>query len=60
MEVNAEKGFVKYSKLIEDDAKMDNEPSLILSQDATSNHPNVKNKQGKDGCKILVGLSLFL
>ena len=35
MEVNAEKGFAKYSKLIEDNDKTDSEPSLILSQDST-------------------------
>ena len=51
MEVNAEKGFAKYSKLIEDNAKMDNEPSLILSQDSTTNHPNDKNEQPKVNSK---------
>ena len=66
MEVNAEQGVVKYSKLIEDDATIDNEPSLILSQDSTINHPNVENKQKKIGSKTkvafktLVGLSLVL
>ena len=60
MEVNAEQGVVKYSKLIEDDATMDNEPSLILSQDATINHPSVKKTQRKIGFKTLVGLSLVL
>ena len=66
MEVNAEEGVVKYSKLIEDNAKMDYEPSLILYQDSTLNHQNVKNKQPKDNSKTkvafktLIGLSLFL
>ena len=32
MEINAEEGVVKYSKLIEQKAKQDNEPSLIVSQ----------------------------
>ena len=32
MEVNAEEGVVKYSKLIEQKAMQDNEPSLIVSQ----------------------------
>ena len=60
MEVNAEQGVVKYSKLIEDDATIDNEPSLILSQDATINHQIVKETQRKIGFKTLVGLSLVL
>ena len=66
MEVNAEKGFAKYSKLIEDNAKMDYEPSLILSQNGLSNHPKVKNAQPKVNSKTkvafktLIGLSSFL
>ena len=32
MEVNAGEGVVKYSKLAEQKAKQDNEPSLIVSQ----------------------------
>ena len=71
MEVNAEEGVVKYSKLIEDNsiednAKVDIAAAIILSQDAAINHPYVKDElqkvrsKTKVAFKTLVGLSLFL
>ena len=69
MEVNAEKGFAKYSKLVEDNPGKDNktqeveaidkqrEEKLVLTWFENNNSPKAKDTQGKIGLKTLVGLS---
>ena len=55
-EVNAEKGLVKYSKLIEDNPLKEKATCLILSEDKTI----VKDPKQKNYPKILIGLSFAL
>ena len=67
MEVNTDKGFARYSKLIEDNPRKDietqeaignqREEKLRLTLFENNNPPNTKEAQGKIGLKILVGLS---
>ena len=67
MEVNTQKGFAKYSKLVEDNPKKDTEAQetvdkqkpekLVLAWVENNSPPNAKEKQGNIGLKTLVGLS---
>ena len=67
MEVNAQEGYAKYSKLVEDNPRKDNETleamdkqkaeKLVLAWFENNNPPNSKETQGKIGLKTLVGLS---
>ena len=67
MEINAEKGFAKYSKLNEDNPGKDNEiqegiikqreENLVLMGFENNNLPNGKETQGN--LKTLVGLTFF-
>ena len=69
MEVNAENGFAKYSKLVEDNPRKDNETQeamdkqseekLVLTWCENNNPPKAKDTQGKIGLKTLVGLTFF-
>ena len=61
MEVNAEKGVVKYSKLVEDNLKKDNETTmdkqkaekLVVSWFEDNEPTKAKDTQGKIGLKTL-------
>ena len=70
MEVNAENIFAKYSKLVEDNPKKDNETQetmdkhkaekLVLAWFEHNDPPITKEKQGKMDLKTLVGLSIVI
>ena len=70
MEVNSDEGFAKYSKLVEDNPRKDNESQdsiekvkaekLVLAWFNNNNPPNTKEMQGRLGLKTLVGLTFVI